>query len=193
MSLCDNGDKWSVDRARHGGRQIEQTGRDTRTAATTAVPQSSAGRHRHSRGPRTPPRSGRPQEIGHYGLAPCQIAFRPDRFSGQSCGCDDGLGDHHGRTSAGILRVHHCSWRRTADAGDRLSGICAGLRRSLCRGSPGTYLLQRSLLARRALRTAAAGNRMAADLAVATALVRSARPLAPFAAFLVAFALARRA
>jgi formate/nitrite transporter FocA (FNT family) len=55
------------------------------------------------------------------------------------------------------------------------------------------HLLRRSLLARREERSAAARTRVAADMALATALVRSTRPLVPFAAFIAAFAMGRRA
>lgn len=44
----------------------------------------------------------------------------------------------------------------------------------------------------RAARMAAARNRAGSDLAMATALARSARPLLPLGAFLAAFAMARR-
>lgn len=48
------------------------------------------------------------------------------------------------------------------------------------------------LSARGAARVTAAQDRAKADIALATALSRSARPLLPLAAFLAAFALARR-
>jgi len=57
------------------------------------------------------------------------------------------------------------------------------------------YLVGRRLSAKRAAEIAAVRNRAAADIALATALTRSARPLAPLApvaAFLAAFLLARR-
>lgn len=54
------------------------------------------------------------------------------------------------------------------------------------------HLLGRLLSARGAARVTAARNRAKADIALATALSRTARPLLPLAAFLAAFALARR-
>lgn len=54
------------------------------------------------------------------------------------------------------------------------------------------HLVGRLLSARGAANVAAARNRAKVDIALATALSRTARPLLPLAAFLVAFALARR-
>lgn len=54
------------------------------------------------------------------------------------------------------------------------------------------HLLGRRRAARRAIAITAAQNRAKADIALATALSRSTRPLLPLAAFLAAFALARR-
>jgi hypothetical protein len=54
------------------------------------------------------------------------------------------------------------------------------------------YLFGRALSARRTARIAAAQNRAKADIAMAAALSRSARPLLPLAAFVAAFLLARR-
>jgi len=54
------------------------------------------------------------------------------------------------------------------------------------------YFVGRVLSARRAAKILAARNRAAADIALTTALARSARPLAPLAAFVAAFVLARR-
>jgi hypothetical protein len=56
----------------------------------------------------------------------------------------------------------------------------------------GTHLFGQRLAARRLARVAAAQSRAAADIALATTLARSSRPLLPVAAFLAAFALARR-
>ena len=55
-----------------------------------------------------------------------------------------------------------------------------------------TYLLGRALSARREAQAAAARERAQADLALASAVVRSARPLLPVAAFVAAFVLMRR-
>jgi len=55
-----------------------------------------------------------------------------------------------------------------------------------------THLLGRLLSARGAAGVTAARNRAKVDIAVAVALSRSARPLLPLAAFLAAFAMARR-
>ncbi len=54
------------------------------------------------------------------------------------------------------------------------------------------HLLGRRLSARRAKQAADARNRAEADIAIAAAVARSAKPLLPLAAFLLAFALARR-
>ena len=54
------------------------------------------------------------------------------------------------------------------------------------------HLFGRVLAARRAARVMAARTRAETDIALATALARSARPLLPLAAFLAAFVLARR-
>ena len=54
------------------------------------------------------------------------------------------------------------------------------------------HLVGRAQARRRAARMAAAGDRARSDLAMATALAHSARPLLPLGAFLAAFALARR-
>ncbi|SEO14596.1 hypothetical protein SAMN04490248_1028 [Salinihabitans flavidus] len=54
------------------------------------------------------------------------------------------------------------------------------------------YLLGRAASARTAARVRAARSRTESDIALATALARSARPLLPLAAFLAAFVLARR-
>jgi hypothetical protein len=55
-----------------------------------------------------------------------------------------------------------------------------------------THLFSRRLAARRSARVAVAQNRAAADIALATTLARSSRPLLPVVAFLAAFTLARR-
>lgn len=54
------------------------------------------------------------------------------------------------------------------------------------------HLLGRRRLALRAAQAADARNRAEADIAIAAALAQSAQPLLPLAAFLTAFALARR-
>ena len=54
------------------------------------------------------------------------------------------------------------------------------------------HLLGRAQSARRAAQAMAARRRAEADIALAAALVRSARPLLPLAAFVMAFALMRR-
>ena len=55
-----------------------------------------------------------------------------------------------------------------------------------------THLFGRGLAARRSARVAAAQSQAAADIALATTLARSSRPLLPVVAFLAAFTLARR-
>ena len=54
------------------------------------------------------------------------------------------------------------------------------------------HVLGRVLAGRRAVRVEAARSRAEDDIALATALARSAKPLLPLAAFVTAFALARR-
>ena len=54
------------------------------------------------------------------------------------------------------------------------------------------YLFARAASARQAARVRAAQTRARSDIALATSLSRSARPLLPLAAFLAAFVLARR-
>ncbi|WP_104017249.1 hypothetical protein [Roseovarius nitratireducens] len=54
------------------------------------------------------------------------------------------------------------------------------------------HLIGRALVARRMAQAAEARSRTEADIALAMALTRSARPLLPLAAFLAAFFLARR-
>ncbi len=54
------------------------------------------------------------------------------------------------------------------------------------------HLLGRAHSARRAAQAAVTRHRAEADIALVTAVARSARPLLPFAAFVAAFALVRR-
>jgi Na+/melibiose symporter-like transporter len=54
------------------------------------------------------------------------------------------------------------------------------------------HLIGRALVARRKARVVEARSRTEADIALAIALTRSARPLLPLVAFLAAFILARR-